>query len=1345
MSATATNLRSVKQQIDDDIVTFKKAASTASHATERLYLQENAHIINKATQICDNNLLLDEKQNLAFEAEINKIVIKTLYQQLQICDDENARTSIVNRLKSLLNISDSQWLSAQKSMSIFGRPKSEKLIEAKLIENDLIIPNYNPRRAFIAEALQKILEHYKLLINSKAFNLHDELDSSKRNEYLAQCRSVIFALNAEQEDFSRITITDPILKSWVDALHENLNSSKELQLEQLENLVKHEYEMNKANFEAAQRRYAALAAESGQRIILNKVEHSEQLQRQTIISQAKVMLNTLKRLRVEPNQQKIKEGLDWLDTKVKHPKLSKYLNRARIPSTDLTLYNRVRYTLWKIIEKPYKASFWDSFKSDPKVCLKTYDIALMLNRLGGREFMQRKFDKYFRHEAPQSPRKQLEKFLAFLEKEFQQIEWLDFEKYGYHEITPERKYSSILPEFKKNINRWSDEYDCSTRISDVKETDKLYRISNALIELMEPHISEADGELNKNYVQLKAQLYAISQPDADNYTVPTKKHLKSLEKIRTELMNIYKGTIQQRWMLHKVNEQLNFLRSRMGAGTTADALLDPLNTKLREIAKSGNIDIEELKQISEDLVDYYHRYVHPYDLCVQINSLLKRYSFTRSKYQTDIVAKVNAKIKNLLDNPGNATEEDLPVLKEGLNEVLKLYKLNKINKIPLSNERAIEFCDAMLASLPVVITPEKDYKLRNRFEQIKQIEDPDLKQKRLSEFRIKLAIAHKHTRMKSLEKLANNAKYKLSGLETLRYAITDRKHVSNDKQFKRSEKKFFNVFSDIFTFILAGGQAFLSFYALWSLIPVIGPVFAPILAVAASFSTLYTNFVLFRQETRDLAKQAFITKDYFNGFTSISGKLLMGTAFVFSFGMAATMAVLVYVAVMTNPMFPFFWLAAPIAMSLFVTSLTGFTALMYVTTANILKGMCNTLQKWCPEIEKAGWGLTGLVKGVGLAIRKQWRIYSEIGFGKSLGSGLKKLLANLLIGESDFELWRNPVRIMDPSGENPLGIPKPGATRLEIRNKRIELLASSLISKLFFGVGKSMLIISSAAMLVAWNAETFAGLTTYFGLPAAVSKPLSFVFVWVISGTVNTLFNIRAFSLFFTKFGEFVAKSIIAPPIQTVFHAVLQPIDFTMSCAKSIANAARSVATFCRNTVDNPWKSVYHVKTKIMQLVVGGGTVILNAVGAAALVLKDNMSNLGFKTYNKTLAAFFASESCNKNAMDAQHDSLPPVDIPLEKIKAKLKLTKYWDAEKQRYSGKGKQAAKAKAAAPINFGKLHGMSSSTDYTEAGVERFAPMARVDTNPFYVANPSEADSTSDPLLTGEVPSKVIAVNS
>jgi len=168
------------------------------------------------------------------------------------------------------------------------------------------------------------------------------------------------------------------------------------------------------------------------------------------------------------------------------------------------------------------------------------------------------------------------------------------------------------------------------------------------------------------------------------------------------------------------------------------------------------------------------------------------------------------------------------------------------------------------------------------------------------------------------------------------YHLTDSK-----KQQDRISKQGLLSKANIFSFLLAALQGFLSFYALSGLTIIFGPATLWI-ALGFSLATWYSNYVLFKGGVFDLFKQMFLKKDYFNGFTSKKGKLGMGLVLFAAIFMSAVMAGLVGIAV--NSVFS--GLAViPMTMiflsSAFVT-FVGFTGLMYVAAAAVTKAAVRT-------------------------------------------------------------------------------------------------------------------------------------------------------------------------------------------------------------------------------------------------------------------------------------------------------------------------------------------------------------------------------------------------------------------
>lgn len=337
------------------------------------------------------------------------------------------------------------------------------------------------------------------------------------------------------------------------------------------------------------------------------------------------------------------------------------------------------------------------------------------------------------------------------------------------------------------------------------------------------------------------------------------------------------------------------------------------------------------------------------------------------------------------------------------------------------------------------------------------------------------------------------------------FKLTNAKKI----QDRETKKSYFSK-ANFISFILALGQAFLSFYALSALSIWFGPFAMPI-ALFCSAATLFTNYNLFRAETYDLLKQLFLRKDYFNSFTSKKGKVGMAVALFAALFMAITMTVLVGASVLHTFAGP---IAFPLATVLCATSLIGFTALMYVSIASVIKAAVGFYERF-RAIKREEHNLFKALKRT-FHDETDNRFNSAVRFSKN---GIKKNLS-----AKDWELvdeWAKQNRDRD------------SALNKMIYMKRARFVVDLFVYPLFLVSAWGIFIFATVATLGAWQAEMQNFLFSDIGLATSLSAAISFGIVCSFTAIVEMTFNLRAFTKAFFRFAGYgstlVNKAIIKP------------------------------------------------------------------------------------------------------------------------------------------------------------------------------------------------------------------------
>lgn len=513
--------------------------------------------------------------------------------------------------------------------------------------------------------------------------------------------------------------------------------------------------------------------------------------------------------------------------------------------------------------------------------------------------------------------------------------------------------------------------------------------------------------------------------------------------------------------------------------------------------------------------------------------------------------------------------------------------------------------------------------------------------------------------------------------QPLIYAVDSNIAAQKEKEANRDIKKVISIISKFFAFILTAGQAALLFTSVISLAPLFGPI-GIFVVFAVILFTMKQNYSVFSDSIYLTMKQFFIRKDWFNGFTSPSGKLLMfialglatlvGVIMSTMVGMATTGMIGMATTTAIAASFAFPPLGIMVVSSLFaVITLLGYTSWVYRKLAAIIDGCCGALEKRFPEIVQNGWGIKGLVAGLSQGVRRLWHQLQMPGVYSARGGVWNAIKEKRRLKWDKF--WVNPVEDSNPTQE-------------AIRAKRAENVVKLIVRPLFIGAGLIIFIIASVIMIQSMHNAIVSFLTDplknpFFTLSLEAATWISVAAVICVAGISRAIFNFSNKKHSFTKV---VDKSIdiITTCTLEIGKTFFKKGHISRRCnelGKAISQKASSINKFFTDTPHREekikvWKSDlvrkkggFLDKIKIysadkLHLLISSFT----KDAPADLQVYDNPNNIGgLNTFDVRKNAVSAVYSMEVNYFDFQviENDNPLVDIPLQQIRAAQKATSH--------------------------------------------------------------------------------------
>jgi hypothetical protein len=519
-------------------------------------------------------------------------------------------------------------------------------------------------------------------------------------------------------------------------------------------------------------------------------------------------------------------------------------------------------------------------------------------------------------------------------------------------------------------------------------------------------------------------------------------------------------------------------------------------------------------------------------------------------------------------------------------------------------------------------------------------------------------------------------------------------HTDAQKQDERKQKKEYTFWARAVSLILATGQALLSFYALHSLTMLFGTFTLPI-AVLCSGATLYTNYNLFRGETFALFKQMFIKKDYTNGFTSKTGMIVIVGALASALVMSLTMAILVGLSVVS--VFPGMqgYIAATLLCS---TTFVGFTGLMYVSIAKLIKSVAGIYDEYAKIKRKEPSRVKALLQVFHKKTNSRFNTKLLASSGTRANfteKEQKQFYKNLSTQEwNKIHEWvEEKLAISEeaPQSEDshskdqkePLlpRITAQGAQEEAIDRmlwkKRMQFVLDCIFYGIFVPVSLTLLFFATVATLGAWHAEMDAFFITKIHLVSGLSHIVSLSIVCSLTALVEFTFNFRSIVLeAFPRWAGYTSKATFALG-KWLFFDIPRGIKNlltgnTVTSVGAVSSLHQQEAIdeniqgiFTHKTRESIYKKVIRFWRRFEFYLFDPMGVTGNAAPNGALVLTGTLTGdaipvislgqLGFPAFAlaviNALSATVQSYACNANALDAFFQQKFPVDASQHKEK----------------------------------------------------------------------------------------------
>lgn len=443
--------------------------------------------------------------------------------------------------------------------------------------------------------------------------------------------------------------------------------------------------------------------------------------------------------------------------------------------------------------------------------------------------------------------------------------------------------------------------------------------------------------------------------------------------------------------------------------------------------------------------------------------------------------------------------------------------------------------------------------------------------------------AHSNHLSWQLDKIKVAKKY---DFDAIKFQQIPRKEPSEQKITRKKNKKSLYFLGNVITFLVALGQAGITAYALWSLVPIFGIPLALTLSLLCSSSSLYVSYRAYRYSTVSFLQQFHQKKGLWGKHAKPLKKQVLFIGFLGGIGMGMSLGFLVFTSIMALPFAPFI----PFISLAIAISLGSFT------------GLCITASTYL--------SLAGLYAKVVMA----WLRINDIGVVLFCKNQLMRF-AGYLRDELCLDT--------DVTSEN----------RSLIYRKRTQFVLSAIIKGLFMGLGLIVFCLATFALLNSWHIDVTHGLHHWFHLSKGVSEAISAAIVLGVNGAVTGLFNAIVFSVSFNLLANRVNNFLTRPITTFCFRLVTEPRELAKDAVFGLINIGTKISSYFRRIPDAPHKTILPTLSTIQTRGLHLLTISLHALGSVAFILKaglpnkvSNFSEIKSLSFIKASAGFFSAQ-----------------------------------------------------------------------------------------------------------------------
>lgn len=472
--------------------------------------------------------------------------------------------------------------------------------------------------------------------------------------------------------------------------------------------------------------------------------------------------------------------------------------------------------------------------------------------------------------------------------------------------------------------------------------------------------------------------------------------------------------------------------------------------------------------------------------------------------------------------------------------------------------------------------------------------------------------------------------------------------ISYSKHQYRKENERIKWAKYFLSLSFAGGQVACGLLGM-SILPAYMPFWIAMTIMSlGSIASLYSNFRFVKSSNQTLLRQLYILRDFWLGYRSPSGKLLIGLTYGLAIMFSATFACLVGLS------FPFFTATTPwMLIALYLTKAAA-VYFALVTFSNMSLFMAVAVS----NLWNRGYALlTSLFPEITYRYEKSDVLGSSLGF-TGLIAGLFSGITRLLKTELNQDHMKTRLKDIRYYLANPTG--NPAATASDKFYRHLHNVLTAIYSAGLLVAAGYLCYLSCTSSIAAWS-NFFHGALIATGISTATAAFTTLLVVRIATNFVNTSFNINAFTSGSMSLAAVCSKwtvdLLVRLPIRLIVTSVyiLEEI-LSLNLFRDAFSTNENQDTQAGHFWKDPGQATYNLYLDIREFLSSTFRVTLdiaiilgNAFSFSSPVMLKDLENPQLttsKALTRTAANISNSAAANAGGVQAEYQGILPRTIP---------------------------------------------------------------------------------------------------